>query len=274
MLQPKFRHRFCALTIAGSDSGGNAGIQADIRAFHAFGVHACTVITALTAQNPFGVRNVAVSDPAIVSDQIDAVLEEYAVGAIKTGMLATVPVINAVAGSILRHGRGGKIVVDPVMIASSGAKLLDHDAVKAMRDSILPLAALVTPNIHEAGNILGRHVETRSDMETAAGEISKRYGCATLIKGGHSITSTLAEDVLFTNGKIRWYSLPVIENPLSTHGTGCSLSAAIAAAIACGADLFEAVKLGKQFVHDAISNAVFVGERATTLHVNFQQLKR
>jgi len=259
------KRQFCALTIAGSDSGGNAGIQADIRAFHAFGAHACTVVTALTAQNPFGVRNVAVSDPQIVKDQIDAVLEEYGVGAIKTGMLATEPVIRAVAESLLRHGQKGKVVVDPVMVASSGAKLLDGGAVGAMCEMMLPLAALATPNIPEAETILGVKIDSGKAMEAAAEQIALKYGCAVLVKGGHGIGGGNAEDVLFAEGKTRWFSLPAIQNPLSTHGTGCSLSAAIAAALACGAELGEAVRFGKEYVHRAIANAVFVGPRATVL---------
>jgi hydroxymethylpyrimidine kinase/phosphomethylpyrimidine kinase len=181
----------------------------------------------------------------------------------------------AVAESALRHGREGKkgnIVVDPVMIATSGAKLLSDDAVAAMRDLMLPVALLATPNIPEAETILDERIKNRADMESAAREITKRCGCATLVKGGHIITAepnfhpTLAEDVLFADGEIRWYSLPAIRDPLSTHGTGCSLSAAIAAALACGADLPEAVGLGKQFVHDSIVNAVRVGARTATLN--------
>ena len=273
MRHSKERRQFCALTIAGSDSGGNAGIQADIRAFHAFGAHACAVITALTAQNPFGVRNVAVSDPAIVTDQTDAVLEEYDVGAIKTGMLANAPVIRAVAESLRRHGYAGKIMVDPVMVATSGAKLLSDDAVGAMKELMLPLAALATPNLQEAETILGATVNSRSEMEAAAEEISKRHGCAVFVKGGHNLSAPGADDVLYAGGRIRWYSLPRIANPLSTHGTGCSLSAAIAAALACGADLEEAVGLGKQYVHDAIANAAYVGPRATVLGTikNYEQ---
>ena len=255
-----------ALTIAGSDSGGNAGIQADIRAFHAFGVHACTAITALTSQNPYGVRAVAVSEPCHVASQIDAVLEEYSIGAIKTGMLATAPVIASVAESLRRHGYAGNVVVDPVMIATSGAKLLADDAIEAMREMMLPLASLATPNLPEAETILGAKIATRAEMESAAETISKRYGCAVLIKGGHNIADGGgADDALFADGKIRWYSLPVIENPLSTHGTGCSLSAAIAAALANGANIEEAVRLAKRFVHDSISSAFFVGKRATVL---------
>ena len=262
----KENHQACALTIAGSDSGGNAGIQADIRAFHAFGIHACTVIAALTAQNQFGVRNVAAAAPGIVEDQLDAVLEEYDVGAIKTGMLANAPLIEAVAGSLRRHNYSGKIVVDPVMISTSGAKLLADDAMDAMRDLMLPLASVATPNLPEAEALLGVKISSQNDMSAAARAIKEKFGCAALVKGGHGIIRTEASDVLCDeNGSLSWFSLPAIADPLSTHGTGCALSAAMAAALACGAELAEAVRLAKQFTHDSIRTSVRVGPRATVL---------
>ncbi len=252
-----------ALTIAGSDSGGNAGIQADIRAFHVFGVHACTVVTALTAQNPFGVRAVFLPDPEFVGEQLDAVLEVYTIAALKTGMLATAPIIETVAARLTRHPAAG-LVVDPVMIATSGARLLRDDAIVAMRERLLPLATLATPNLPEAAAILGRPVESRTAMEDAARAIHDQFGCAVLVKGGHRAGAE-AEDVLCDAGGIIWYQTPVVTNPRSTHGTGCSLSAAIAASLACGNDLRRAVADGKAYVYDSIRLAVAVGDRATVL---------
>ncbi|MGI5869909.1 MAG: bifunctional hydroxymethylpyrimidine kinase/phosphomethylpyrimidine kinase [Kiritimatiellia bacterium] len=257
------RHQLAALTIAGSDSGGNAGIQADIRAFHVFGLHACTVISALTAQNPYGVRAVMAPDPAFVGQQLDAVLEEYDIAAAKTGMLANAGVIEAVAAGFERRPVV-RLVVDPVMVATSGAKLLEDAAIDAMCSRMLPLAALATPNLPEASVILGREIRTMAEMEAAAREIHARHGCAALVKGGH-LADNVASDVLFDGERATWLSTPIIEAPLSTHGTGCSLSAAIAASLAKGKPLLEAVAEGKAYVYEAIRTGVFVGPRATVL---------
>lgn len=252
-----------ALTIAGSDSGGNAGIQADLRAFRTFGVHGCTAITALTAQNPFGVRSVLVSDAAFMGDQLDAVLEVYGVGALKTGMLATAEIIEIVANRLSFHGRIAK-VIDPVMIATSGASLLAEDAVDVLRQQLLPLASLLTPNLPEAGVLLGKTVSTPEEQRDAARRLSDLFGCAVLVKGGHG-TGMCAEDVLFDGEHLSLVSSPRIDQPLSTHGTGCSLSAAITASIACGNDLLQAVVEGKAYVYEAIRTGVFVGDVATVL---------
>lgn len=252
-----------ALTIAGSDSGGNAGIQADLRAFRTFGVHGCTAITALTAQNPFGVRSVLVSDAAFMGDQLDVVLEVYGIGALKTGMLATAELIEVVAARLSFHNRIPK-VIDPVMIATSGASLLADDAVDVLRANLLPLATLLTPNLPEAGVLLGQTLTTAGDQREAARRLSDMFGCAVLVKGGHG-TGMCAEDVLFDGEKLSLLSSPRIEQPLSTHGTGCSLSAAITASIACGNDLLTAVVEGKAYVYEAIRTGVSVGEVATVL---------
>lgn len=252
-----------ALTIAGSDSGGNAGIQADIRAFHVFGLHACTVLAALTAQNPSGVRSVVVQDPAFIEDQLDAVLEAYEVGALKTGMLASAEVIAAVAGRIGKQTNIQK-VVDPVMVATSGAKLLRDDAIDVMKSLLLPMATLITPNLPEAGVLLDREVRTRDEMAAAAAELSCRFGCAVLVKGGHQ-AENVAEDVLFEKDQWTWYATPAVLNPLSTHGTGCSLSAAIAASLAIGRDLRAAVAEGKAYVYESIRTGLSVGPQATVL---------
>ncbi len=252
-----------ALTIAGSDSGGNAGIQADIRAFHTFGLHACTVVTALTAQNPYGVRAVMIPEAAFIGDQMDAVLEEYDILALKTGMLATAEVIEVVSARLAKRPDIKK-VIDPVMIATSGAKLLRDDAIEAMKQKLLPLATLMTPNIPEAEVILGRTISSREAMATAAIDLYRNFGCSALVKGGH-LCGGEAEDVLCDGSALIWYSTPIISNPLSTHGTGCSLSAAIAASLACGRDLRTAVAEGKAYVYESIRSGVRVGPRATVL---------
>jgi hydroxymethylpyrimidine/phosphomethylpyrimidine kinase len=251
------------LTIAGSDSGGNAGIQADLRAFRTFGVHGCTAITALTAQNPFGVRSVLVADAAFMGEQLDAVLDVYGIGALKTGMLATAEIIEVVASRLSLHNRIPK-VIDPVMIATSGASLLADDAVDVLRKQLLSLATLLTPNLPEAAVLLGKPVSTPEEQRDAARRLSDMFGCAVLVKGGHG-TGICAEDVLFDGDTLSLVSSPRIEEPLSTHGTGCSLSAAITASIACGNDLLCAVVEGKAYVYESIRTGVTVGDVATVL---------
>jgi hydroxymethylpyrimidine/phosphomethylpyrimidine kinase len=252
-----------ALTIAGSDSGGNAGIQADLRAFRTFGVHGCTAITALTAQNPFGVRSVLIADPSFMGEQLDAVLEVYTVGALKTGMLATAEIIEVVANRLLLQNRIPK-VMDPVMLATSGAPLLAEDAMEALSKKLLPLATLVTPNLPEAERLLGRSITTPEEQQDAARALADLFACAVLVKGGHG-TGMCAEDILFDGEKLSLLSSPRLEQPLSTHGTGCSLSAAITASLACGNDLLQAVIEGKAYVYESIRTGIYVGEVATVL---------
>ena len=262
-LSPEGR-QIAALTIAGSDSGGNAGIQADIRAFHTFGVHACTVVASLTAQNPSGVTGVLVPEPSFIEKQLDAVLPVYAIGAAKTGMLATAPVIESVAARMAAR-RDIPLVVDPVMVATSGAKLLADDAVATVRSRLLPLATLATPNLPETEVLADMPIRSRADMLAAARRIRDAAGCrAVLVKGGHAAGADAA-DLLVSDDGAWWYALPVIENPASTHGTGCSLSAAIAASLACGRALPDAVAEGKAYVHEAIRTSLSVGPEATVL---------
>lgn len=253
-----------ALTVAGSDCGGNAGIQADVRAFHVFGLHACTVITAMTAQNPTGVRAVQIAEPSFVKAQLDAVFEAYSVGAAKAGMLATKGIIECVADYLEHQTRRLQWVIDPVMVATSGAKLLEDAAIEALCTKLLPLATLVTPNLPEAGVILDHVITTEDEMAAAARAIFQRYGCATLIKGGHH-AEHVARDVLFDGHTETWFSTPTIERPLSTHGTGCSLSAGITAALAMGHDVREAVRIGKAYVYESIRQGVWVGPEAAVL---------
>ncbi|HQL49737.1 MAG TPA: bifunctional hydroxymethylpyrimidine kinase/phosphomethylpyrimidine kinase [Kiritimatiellia bacterium] len=255
--------RVVALTIAGSDSGGNAGIQADLRAFHVFGVHACTVLAALTAQNPFGVRGILTVDAGFVGMQLDAVLEAYAVSALKTGMLASPDVIEAVADRLVLHNRISK-VMDPVMVATSGARLLQDDAVATLTGVLLPLATLITPNLPEAEVLAGHSIEGDDAIVDAVRELGDTFGTAVLIKGGHC-AAVEAEDVLFDGECVCRIATPRIEQPVSTHGTGCSLSAAIAAALACGKPLLDAVVEGKAYVYESIRTGIWVGEAAAVL---------
>ncbi len=252
-----------ALTIAGSDSGGNAGIQADLRAFHFFGVHGCTVLAALTAQNPFGVRGILTADADFVGMQLDAVLEAYAVTALKTGMLSAPDVIEIVADRLLAQSRILK-VFDPVMVATSGARLLQDDAVAKMKNKLLPLAALVTPNLPEAEVLTGRALNTPEAISDAAWALFDTLGCAVLIKGGHGHGMD-ASDVLFDGTTLYRISSARVDAPLSTHGTGCSLSAAITASLACGKSLLDAVVDGKAYVYESIRTGVWVGECAAVL---------
>lgn len=252
-----------ALTVAGSDSGGNAGIQADLRAFHAFGVHGCTALTALTAQNPSGVTGVLTVEPAFLTRQLDAIFGAYRVGAVKTGMLAQAGLIEAAAAVLAAHPAVPK-VVDPVMLATSGARLLEDDALTALVTRLLPLATLITPNLPETAVLLGRPVAGVADAGEAARELAARYGCAVLVKGGHD-AAHCACDALCVAGELFRVRSDVVRKPLSLHGTGCTLSAAIAAALACGLPLMEAVVAGKSYVYAAIRTGRGVGPYATVL---------
>lgn len=255
----------CVLTIAGSDSGGNAGVQADLRAFHCYGLHGCTVFAALTAQNPRGVRSVLDVPAAFIADQLDAVFEMYSVRALKTGMLATPEAVEAVAERLRAVPRVKK-VIDPVMVATSGAKLISDEAVAALREKLLPLATLITPNLPEAAALLGRPVGPGEGMREAARELARRFGCAVLVKGGHAAApGGTAEDVLFDGRRVRAFAKPALAHPVSTHGTGCSLAAALAAELARGASLARAVEGAKDFVFDAIRTSYRVGKNCGVL---------
>lgn len=255
--------RVAALTIAGSDSGGNAGIQADLRAFHVFGVHGCTTITALTAQNPYGVSGVLTASGEFVTQQLDATFGTYDIKALKTGMLASAEIIEAVADSLLPQARTPK-VVDPVMYASSGVALLQEDAMQALCQKLLPLATLLTPNLPEAEMLLDMPITNHADAVAATRALSDKFGCAVLLKGGHR-AGEVAYDLLYDGSAMHQLATPRIEDPLSIHGTGCSLSAAIVASLSCGNTLLEATIEGKAYIYEAIRTAVAVGDTATVL---------
>ena len=246
-----------ALTIAGSDSGGGAGIQADLKTFSALGVYGMTAITAVTVQNTKGVSGYEELSPETVGDQIRAVATDIGVDAAKTGMLASAAIVAAVADA-LEETRVPNLVVDPVFVSKHGHPLLQEDAVDALRTRILPLAAVVTPNLPEAAGLSGREVRTREDMERAASAILDLGPGAVLVKGGHLEDAGSAD--LFADGvTTAWLEAERVETP-HTHGTGCVLSAAIAARLARGEELADAVAHGKEFVTDAIRHALAIGQ--------------
>jgi hydroxymethylpyrimidine/phosphomethylpyrimidine kinase len=246
-----------ALTIAGSDSGGGAGIQADLKTFSALGVFGMTAITAVTVQNTTGVSGYEELSPRTVGDQIRAVATDIGVDAAKTGMLASAPIAEAVADAVAET-RIPNLVVDPVFVSKHGHALLAEDAVGALRERILPLATLVTPNLPEASGLAGFAVGTRADMERAAAAIRALGPRAVLVKGGHLLGSERADDLFFDGERMTWIEGERLETT-NTHGTGCTLSAAIAAHLALGAELLEAVRAGKAFVTEAIRHALALG---------------
>ena len=254
--------RPCCLTIAGSDSGGNAGVQADLRAFHAYGLHGCTVLAALTAQTPFAVRAVHGVPPDFVAAQLEAVLGAYSIAALKTGMLADPAVVEVVARHLAQAPDVVKIV-DPVIVSTSGARLVPDDALSALKSSLLPLARLVTPNFPEAEALLSlppsppREATVRRSEEYARA-LCGMFGAAVLVKGGHGADEE-AVDVLFDGETVQAFAAPRIRNPVSTHGTGCSLAAALTAELALGATLADAVRGAKDYVRKAISGSYLVG---------------
>lgn len=251
-----------ALTIAGSDSGGGAGIQADIKTMTANGVYAMSVITALTAQNTMGVSGIYEVSADFLKLQMDAVFEDIFPDAVKIGMVSNAEIISAIAEK-LEFYNAKKIVLDPVMISTSGSKLISSHAVEILTKRLMPLAKIVTPNIPEAEVLAGVKILSASDMENAAAIIGKKCGCAVLVKGGHSIND--ASDVICYRDEIRWFKSQKINNP-NTHGTGCTLSSAIAANLAKGKDIYTAVEYAKRYVSDAISAQLDLGKGSGPLN--------
>ena len=243
-----------ALTIAGSDSGGGAGIQADLKTFAAFGVHGTSAITAITAQNTIGVTDILELPTSLVRAQIAAVVEDIGVQAAKTGMLSSAAIIGTVAMAIEDYALRD-LVVDPVMVAKGGAKLLRDDAVQALRERLIPLAAVVTPNLPEAEVLLERHVQTLDDRRRAARDLVAMGARAAVVKGGHADDAT---DVFFDGNEL--VELPAVRiDTANTHGSGCVFSAAIAAGLAMGADPLAAVRQAKAFITEAIAGSLELG---------------
>ena len=254
-----------ALTIAGSDSSGGAGIQADIKTMIMNGVYAMSAVTALTAQNTTGVTGIMEVTPQFLQQQIDAVFTDIRPDAVKTGMVSSAGLITVIARSLRDYG-AENIVVDPVMVATSGSRLIDENAVDVLKKELLPLASVVTPNIPEAEILSGMKIESREGMAAAAEKISDTYGCAVLCKGGHNLND--ASDLLYRNGSFCWFEGKRIDNP-NTHGTGCTLSSAIAANLAKGCDLTEAVSRAKEYISGALAAMLNLGKGSGPLDHGF-----
>ena len=245
-----------ALTIAGSDSGGGAGIQADIKTMSAHGIYAMSAVTALTAQNTTGVTDILESTPPFLAHQLDAVFCDIFPDAVKIGMVSAAELIDVIAEKLTQYG-ARHIVVDPVMVATSGAKLLRPDAIDTLKERLLPLSEVLTPNIPEAELLAEREIRSPADMEAAAEWIGKTYGCAVLCKGGHDLND--ANDLLWKDGTLRWFKGVRIDNP-NTHGTGCTLSSAIASNLAKGMELEAAVERAKDYISGALGAMLDLGQ--------------
>ena len=245
-----------ALTIAGSDSSGGAGIQADIKTMTANGVYAMSAITALTAQNTTGVTGIMEVTPDFLKEQLDCIFTDIRPDAVKTGMVSSSALIEVIAERLRFYG-AENIVVDPVMVATSGARLISEDAIETLKKELLPLATVITPNIPEAEVLSGRRVNSKEDMERVALEIYEKYGCSVLCKGGHSIND--ANDLLYDGQALIWFKGKRIDNP-NTHGTGCTLSSAIASGLAKGYDLPTAVKGAKNYISGALAAMLDLGK--------------
>ena len=245
-----------ALTIAGSDSSGGAGIQADIKTMTANGVFAMSAITALTAQNTTGVAGIMEVSPEFLKEQIDCIFTDIRPDAVKIGMVSSAELITAIAEKLTEY-HAENIVVDPVMAATSGAKLISDDAIDTLKERLLPMADVLTPNIPEAEVLSGMEVRTEEDMIKAAEKISENYHCAVLLKGGHQLND--ANDLLYRNGSYRWFYGKRIDNP-NTHGTGCTLSSAIASNLAKGFDMDTSVERAKAYISGALGAMLDLGK--------------
>ncbi|MGI6123857.1 MAG: bifunctional hydroxymethylpyrimidine kinase/phosphomethylpyrimidine kinase [Acetivibrionales bacterium] len=251
-----------ALTIAGSDSSGGAGIQADIKTMAANGVYAMSAITALTAQNTTGVTGIMEVTPEFLGQQLDAVFTDIYPDAVKIGMVSSAGLIETISEK-LKFYNAQNIVVDPVMVSTSGSKLLKDDAVEALKSCLFHQAILLTPNIPEAGVLTGLSILNEEDMIHAAENISNEFGCAVLLKGGHNIND--ANDLLYWNHKYRWFIGERIDNK-NTHGTGCTLSSAIASFLAKGMDLEKSIQLAKEYISGALRAMLDLGKGSGPLN--------
>ena len=245
-----------ALTIAGSDCSGGAGIQADLKTMTTNGVYAMSAITALTAQNTTGVRAIQEATPDFLKQQLDAIFEDIYPDAVKIGMVSSGELIRVIADR-LRFYNAKNVVVDPVMVATSGSALMKNDAIRTLIDELLPIATLATPNIPEAQILSGLTIEDKEDMVAAAKVIGDTYHCSVLLKGGHSIND--ANDLLYADGEMTWFEGKRIDNP-NTHGTGCTLSSAIAANLAKGFTLNESVQKAKDYISGALAAMLDLGK--------------
>lgn len=254
-----------ALTIAGSDCSGGAGIQADLKTFATNCVYGASVITALTAQNTTGVFGVFESSAEFVTKQLDAVFTDIYPDAVKIGMVSSSPIIEAIAEG-LKKFKAKNIVIDPVMVSTSGSKLLEDDAIKTLEEDLFPLATLLTPNIPEAEILSNIKISSSEDMITAAKIIGDKYNSAVLLKGGHSIND--ANDLLYSENEFKWFKGKRINNP-NTHGTGCTLSSAIAANLAKGKNLSESVEKAKSYISNALADMLDLGKGSGPMNHSF-----
>ncbi len=259
-----------ALSIAGSDSSGGAGIQADIKTMTLNGVYAMSAITALTAQNTTGVSDIWEVTPEFLGQQIDSVFEEIPPDAVKIGMVSSSKLIRVIAKKLKTH-KAENIVVDPVMVATSGSKLIADDAVRILTAELLPIATIVTPNLPEAEVLSGMSIQSPDDMVAAAKRINEAYGCAVLCKGGHSLND--ANDLLYANGSYKWFEGKRIDNP-NTHGTGCTLSSAISANLAKGFDLYDSVRRAKDYISGALASMLDLGRGSGPMNHAFDLTSR
>lgn len=253
------------LTIAGSDSSGGAGIQADLKTMTVNGVYAMSVITALTAQNTQGVTGILDVSPEFINEQMDAVFTDIYPDAIKIGMVSSPEIVEAIASSLEKF-QAKNIVLDPVMVATSGAKLLKEEAMDSLINRLIPLADVITPNIPEGEILAGMEIKSEDDMQNAAELIGDKYDCAVLLKGGHSIND--ANDLLYRDGKFKWFRSERIDNK-NTHGTGCTLSSAIAANLSKGIDLDEAILKAKNYLTEALRAGLDLGKGSGPLMHNY-----
>ena len=243
------------LTIAGSDCSGGAGIQADIKTITAHKMYAMSAITALTAQNTTGVYGIFEATPEFVGQQLDCIFEDIRPDAVKIGMVSNIEIIEVIADKLKKYD-AENIVVDPVMVSTSGSKLLSDNAIDALKTHLFSIATVITPNIPEAEVLTGFAIQTKEDMLKAAEEIAKLTSGSVLVKGGH--LEGCADDLLFTKGSAQWFEGPKIDNP-NTHGTGCTLSSAIACNLAAGHDLAESIKKAKEYITGALKANLKLG---------------
>ena len=257
---------YTALTIAGSDSSGGAGIQADIKTMTANGVYAMSAITALTAQNTTGVTSIMEATPQFLAEELDCIFTDIYPDAIKTGMVSSSELIEVIADKLTGY-QAKNIVVDPVMVATSGARLISEDAISTLKSKLLPLAKVITPNIPEAEVLSEMQIKSEADMEKAAEIICNRLGCSVLLKGGHQLND--ANDLLWQkNEQATWFMGKRIDNP-NTHGTGCTLSSAIASNLAKGYDLKTSVKYAKNYISGALAAGLNLGKGSGAMNHAF-----
>lgn len=254
-----------ALTIAGSDSSGGAGIQADIKTMTANGVYAMSAVTALTAQNTTGVKDIMEVSPEFLAGQLDCIFTDIRPDAVKIGMVSSSELIQVIADK-LKEYHAVNIVVDPVMVSTSGSKLLADGSVDALKDRLFPIADILTPNIPEAEVLAGMKIASEEDMAAAAEMIGRTYGCGVLLKGGHRIND--ANDLFWKNGKYRWFIGKRIDNP-NTHGTGCTLSSAIASNLAKGFSMEESVERAKEYISGALAAMLDLGKGSGPMNHGF-----